>query len=163
MAAEPTPGELRAFLDDGGTQLQAAERWEISRNRVQRILKGDADERGPVELAVAAVIDSQAEHDGLNLRQTARAEMLRAAAIVVDKSAASGTGVAWSAFSQALTRLWEMLEEFAPDDAFDRHVAALGLFPMTDEEAREFDALSVDERVAVGSRSQAAQNWKGIT
>ena len=159
--ADPTLEQLRAFLDDGGTQLQAAERWEISRNRVQRILKGDADERGPVEQAVAAVIDSQGELGGLNLRQSARAEMLRAAAIVVDKSAASGTGVAWSAFSQALARLWEMLEEFAPDDALDRHLDGLGMFAMTDDEAREFDALSVDERVAVGRGQRLSQTWKG--
>ena len=119
--AVPTYDELKAYLDSGRTQLDAAAEFGLSRSRVQRIIKAGEDRRGPVERAVDGLIAKRARDEGgLDAAATVRAEMLRAAAGIVDASRQSHTGVAWSAGVAALERLRQQVAEFEGPNTADR-------------------------------------------
>lgn len=104
--AEPTYDELKEYLDDGHTQIDAASEFAISRSRVQRILKAGEDHRGPTERAVDRALAKWAEDDE---EGRLRAELLRGLAVIADAGRRSATGVAMASGVAAITKLEELL------------------------------------------------------
>lgn len=123
LRAEPGYGELRRFLDGGGTQTEAAERFGVSRQRVQRILAAGADLRGDTERSVAALVNGWGDDPTTRVK----AALLTALARVVDRASSSSTAAAAMAATAAAAELRRLLEAVEQAGRADREWL-LGVF-----------------------------------
>ncbi len=120
---EPTALELQRFIGEGRTQIEAAERWGISRSRVQRILKVLENGPGPTERAIRRLVETWGEMDPTT---EARAETLLTLAVIADKGRAATVGVAMSAGVAAAKELKVMLTDLGQASGVDRLAELLG-------------------------------------
>lgn len=119
---EPTYEELKAYLEDGHTQLDAVGEFGINRSRVQRILKAGQDERGLVERTLDAFVARMGE---LDEERALRVSLMRVAASTADWSRTVNTGQGRLAGTQAAERLWKMLDEMGGSSDADALIEAL--------------------------------------
>ena len=86
MANEPTAAEIKAYIDAGHTQIEAAQRFRISRWQVQRILNRvvEEDGPGPTEAVARILVRDVGEWDELEPMQKGRAEALIGFAVLAD-------------------------------------------------------------------------------
>jgi DNA-binding transcriptional regulator LsrR (DeoR family) len=131
VRAEPTYQQLRQFMDAGRTQLEAAEHFGLSRQRVQRVLAAGADRRGETERRVSELVEGW-DHDPA---RAVHAQVLVALARVIDRSSTSTTAAAAVAAVQAATELRRALADLDAAGREDRQwllsvFAAPGNFDM---------------------------------
>ena len=112
---DPSCEELRAFLADH-SQREAAERYQISRQRVARLLKAGEDHRGETEQRVSELVSGWG-HDPTT---RVKASILVALARVVDRSSASSTAAAAMAATAAAAELRKALEAVEQAGRADR-------------------------------------------
>lgn len=105
---EPSSRDVRAFMAEGHTQLEAAEHFGLHRSKIQRLLKAGEDDRGPVERSVDLLIRKWGD---LDEERQARADLIRAMAATVDWARSVGTGQGRTAGIQAAQALWKFLED----------------------------------------------------
>jgi len=122
---EPTAANIQAYIDAGHTQIDAAQRFRISRSKIQRILKlaESEDGPGPTERAARALVSTWGDMDE---SKALVAESLIGFAVLADVGRSRrANGAERGAAVNALKELNEMVGELGQASGFEELRLAL--------------------------------------